>query len=116
MTITRKPRGKMAAADTAQSAAGFIEAAPLAPSAPVPPPAEAETETETPMAGREPVSKPSKKDKKRKDKKKKHKKKEAVLIRFEDGQLERIDAVAETLGLSRAAWVRMVVSKALSRG
>lgn len=114
MTITRKPRGKAAAADTAQSAAGFIEAAPLAPSAPVPPPAEAETET--PMADREPVSKPSKKDKKRKDKKKKNKKKEAVLIRFEDGQLERIDAAAETLGLSRAAWVRMVVSKALSRG
>lgn len=114
MTITRKPRGKMAAADTAQSAAGFIEAAPLAPSVPVPPPAEAETEV--PMTDQEPVLKPSKKDKKRKDKKKKNKKKEAVLIRFEDGQLERIDAVAETLGLSRAAWVRMVVSKALSRG
>ncbi|MEA4839150.1 MAG: hypothetical protein VB101_12800 [Rhodospirillaceae bacterium] len=114
MTITRKPRGKAAAADTAQSAAGFIEAAPLAPSVPVLPPAEAETEA--PMTDREPVSKPSKKDKKRKDKKKKNKKKEAVLIRFEDGQLERIDAAAETLGLSRAAWVRMVVSKALSRG
>lgn len=114
MTITRKPRSKVAIADAAQSAAGFIEAAPLAPSSPIPLPAEAETDAS--MADREPVSKPSKKDKKRKDKKKKNKKKEAVLIRFEDGQLERIDAIAETLGLSRAAWVRMVVSKALTRG
>ncbi|HIJ39181.1 MAG TPA: hypothetical protein HPP80_09835 [Rhodospirillaceae bacterium] len=56
--------------------------------------------------------KPSGKDKK---KKKKDKKKEAVIIRFEDEQLGKIDLQAEKLGLSRAAWVRMIVAKALSK-
>lgn len=53
------------------------------------------------------------KKKKKKEKKEKKAKKEAVLIRFEDAQLAKIDAQAESLGLSRAAWVRMVVAKAL---
>ena len=47
-------------------------------------------------------------------KKKKDKNKEAVIIRFEDQQLTAIDSSAEALGLSRAAWVRMVVAKALA--
>lgn len=56
--------------------------------------------------------KPKDKDKK----KKRHKKsKEAVLIRFEDDQLTAIDESAAALGLSRAAWVRMVVAKALGK-
>lgn len=50
-----------------------------------------------------------------KDKKKKGKKKEAVIIRFEDSQLAGIDANADALGLSRAAWVRMVVARALGK-
>jgi hypothetical protein len=51
---------------------------------------------------------------KRKDRK--SKKKEAVIIRFDDQQLPLIDARADALGLSRAAWVRMVVSQALTQG
>ncbi len=51
-----------------------------------------------------------------KAKKKKAKKKEAVIIRFEDNQLAGIDAAAQALGLSRAAWVRMTVARALSAG
>lgn len=54
-----------------------------------------------------------KKKKDKKEKKAKKAKKEAVLIRFEDAQLAAIDSQAEALGLSRAAWVRMVVAKAL---
>lgn len=50
-----------------------------------------------------------------KGKKKKHKKKEAVIIRFEDAQLLEIDSSADALGLSRAAWVRMVVARALAK-
>ncbi|WP_146002733.1 hypothetical protein [Telmatospirillum siberiense] len=50
-----------------------------------------------------------------KAKKKKHKKKEAVIIRFEDAQLAGIDTSADALGLSRAAWVRMVVARALAK-
>jgi predicted DNA binding CopG/RHH family protein len=59
----------------------------------------------------------SKEKEKEKDKgkKKKDKKKEAVLIRFEDAQLTEIDANADALGLSRAAWVRMVVARALAK-
>ncbi|MTJ81066.1 MAG: hypothetical protein F8N37_08615 [Telmatospirillum sp.] len=49
-----------------------------------------------------------------KGKRKKDRKKEAVLIRFEDDQLQQIDSAADQLGLSRAAWVRMVVAQALS--
>lgn len=51
--------------------------------------------------------------KKKKDKEKDNKKKEAVIIRFEDRQLKQIDAESDALGLSRAAWVRMIVAKAL---
>lgn len=76
-------------------------------------------EPASPVAG-EAEAKPEKKAKKEKgkdkDKKKKKKKKEAVLMRFEDHHLNLIDARAESLGLSRAAWVRMVVAQALSAG
>jgi outer membrane biosynthesis protein TonB len=80
----------------------------------------APTPASAPAAGAEPTllekekkkkSKEKNKDKKRKDKKKK----EAVLIRFEDDQLGKIDSQAGALGLSRAAWVRMVVSQALGK-
>jgi len=54
-------------------------------------------------------------DKKKKKKEKKGKRnKSATIIRFDDGLLPRIDAHAEALGLSRAAWVRMIVAQALS--
>ena len=56
----------------------------------------------------------NKKKNKGKDKKKDKKNKEAVIIRFEMTQLKEIDQQAEGLGLSRAAWVRMVVARALS--
>ncbi len=59
------------------------------------------------------VAKKDRKDKK-KGKKKAKKNKEAVIIRFDDAQLPLIDSEAEALGLSRAAWVRMVVAKALA--
>ncbi|HMA51685.1 MAG TPA: hypothetical protein VKP60_18125 [Magnetospirillaceae bacterium] len=52
-------------------------------------------------------------DKVEKTEKAKRKDKEAVLIRFEDDQLAEMDQRAAALGLSRAAWLRMVVSKAL---
>lgn len=84
-----------------KTAAPLAEAAPAQP-VPEPKPAEAE--------------KPKQKDKKekKKAKKKDKKKKEAVIIRFDDAQLPLIDARAEALGLSRAAWVRMVVATALA--
>lgn len=37
-----------------------------------------------------------------------------TLIRLDDDVLERMDAVAARLGLSRAAYVRLVVSRALA--
>ena len=63
-----------------------------------------------------PADKPKgkKKDKDKKHKKAKKAKKEAVIIRFDDEQLPLIDARADALGLSRAAWVRMVVARALA--
>lgn len=54
------------------------------------------------------------KDKKKKNKKDK-KSKEAVIIRFDDGQLAEIDGRADGLGLSRAAFVRMAVAQALGK-
>lgn len=39
--------------------------------------------------------------------------KEAVIMRFDPNQLAVIDQKAAALGLSRAAWVRMVVAQAL---
>ncbi len=79
--------------------------------------------TVEPVAKDKAVSKPVKAKKKDKaaekvaDKAshKKHKKnKEPVIIRFEDEHLVAINARADALGLSRAAWVRMVVAKALA--
>jgi predicted DNA binding CopG/RHH family protein len=90
-------------------------------------PAAAETEAPVPVAetvvpaedtSRKMKTKTKEKEKdkeKDKAKKKKGKKKEAVIIRFEDSQLSQIDSNAEALGLSRAAWVRMVVSQALAQ-
>lgn len=40
-------------------------------------------------------------------------KKEPVLLRFDDDTLRKIDHDAKRLGLSRAAWVRMVVAERL---
>jgi len=59
-------------------------------------------------------AKKDRKDKK-KAKKKDKKNKEAVIIRFDDDQIPQVDARAEALGLSRAAWVRMVVAQALAK-
>lgn len=70
----------------------------------------AEDATLTPVKEKKEKEKNKDKDK---SKKKKNKKKEAVIIRFEDAQLAGIDASADALGLSRAAWVRMVVARAL---
>ena len=57
--------------------------------------------------------KPKKHKAEKGEKNEKRKDKEAVLIRFEDEQLTQMDERAADLGLSRAAWLRMVVSKAL---
>jgi hypothetical protein len=43
----------------------------------------------------------------------KKQKKEPVLLRFDDHTLRKIDQEAKRLGLSRAAWVRMVVAERL---
>jgi hypothetical protein len=70
-----------------------------------------------PAKGDKKDGKPKKdKKEKKKAKKKEKRKKEAVIIRFEDAHLPQIDAKAEALGLSRAAWVRMVVAQALAKG
>ncbi len=61
------------------------------------------------------ADKKARKDRK-KAKKKEKKNKEAVIIRFDDEQIPQVDARAEALGLSRAAWVRMVVAQALAKG
>ncbi len=42
-------------------------------------------------------------------------KKEPVLLRFDDEALRKIDQEAKRLGLSRAAWVRMVVAERLEQ-
>ncbi|ARJ67873.1 hypothetical protein WV31_20590 [Magnetospirillum sp. ME-1] len=81
-------------------------------------PAAAMPEVPAPKADKKDAkSKKGKKDKKdKKGGKKEKRKKEAVIIRFEDAQLPQIDARADALGLSRAAWVRMVVAQALAKG
>jgi len=118
MTITRRPPRPAATAPakpapvrrkTAPSPEAFIDDAHHP--APLPEPAvAAEPEGKT-KKGKD---KTKTKDKsKGKEKHKKRKDKEAVLIRFEDDQLGLVDERAAALGLSRAAWVRMVVSKAL---
>jgi predicted DNA binding CopG/RHH family protein len=60
--------------------------------------------------------KEKKKKEKEKDKKKKKEKKnkEAVLVRFEQDQLAAIDDRAASLGLNRAAWLRMTVAQVLA--
>lgn len=87
--------------------------APAAPKAPKP--AKPTAEAVVVEKAAEKQDKKDKKDKK-KAKKKDKKNKEAVIIRFDDAQLPLIDGRAETLGLSRAAWVRMVVAQALAKG
>lgn len=143
MTITKKPARPIRATKDKEAEA-FIQAADhpaetspaleQPPAAPAKKPAKAKkaldpapvqaTEAEAapgPAAEPEPKEKKAKdkdKDKsknKDKGKKKKDKKKEAVIIRFEDAQLEQIDTSADALGLSRAAWVRMVVARALEK-
>ncbi|HLN22466.1 MAG TPA: hypothetical protein VK558_00630 [Patescibacteria group bacterium] len=132
MTITKKPaRPGAAHGKKAVEAETFIQAAEHAePVAPVeanpvetaveePAPAEVTPEAETaaePAPKAKKKAKDKEKDKDKDKRKKKDKKnKEAVIIRFEDGQLTQIDARAETLGLARAAWVRMVVAQALAK-
>jgi hypothetical protein len=137
MTITRRPRKPAAAKATADAPAAPAKrrAKPAAKQAAAPEPAtDATAHTIIEGAGQvkaaaviEPVptatlQEKAKKKNKGKDKTKdkdKHKKKakknkEAVLIRFENDQLSQIDGRADSLGLSRAAWVRMVVAQALS--
>lgn len=77
------------------------------------PSVEAPTEPPTVAAPAAPVETKKEKKKDKKGKKKK-KNKEAVLLRFEGDQLALIDQHAEALGLSRAAWVRMIVAQALA--
>ena len=77
----------------------------------------AATTTEDAAVGAPVVAKDKKKDKKKekdKDKNKEKKGKEAVLVRFEREQLAQIDAQATSLGLNRAAWLRMTVAQALA--
>jgi hypothetical protein len=78
-----------------------------------------ESVVQPPMKEKKGKDKTKDKDKEKgkgKEKKKaKKNKKEAVIIRFENAQLDGIDAAAEALGLSRAAWVRMIVSRALAK-
>jgi len=123
----RTPAASRSAARRSKAApAPAPEAASVSPPLPEPAPEpaiETEVVVETPVAEIEADSAPlpeiklgKKKDKKKDKKKEKKVKKEAVLIRFEDSQLAAIDIQAEALGLSRAAWVRMVVAKALAVG
>ena len=129
MTITRRPPRPAASATAAKAptrrrsktAESFIEDA-HHPTVPAPatvdqPEPEPEPKAETAAEEAKPAKKAkekAKKAKKHKDEKdEKRKDKEAVLIRFEDEQLTLMDERAAELGLSRAAWLRMVVSKAL---
>lgn len=132
MTITRRPPRPTTAQATVPTAAAtrrrktaetFIEDA-HHPAAPPDKPDEAPAATPAPIAEEEKSGKKSKlkgkakeklkgKHKPEKAEKAKRKDKEAVLIRFEDDQLAEMDKRAAALGLSRAAWLRMVVSKAL---
>jgi predicted DNA binding CopG/RHH family protein len=117
MTITRRPPRPTAAAAAEpakpavrrkKTAEAFIDDA----HHPAPPPApEPEEPVKSAKKGKDKAK--TKEKSKGKEKHKKRKDKEAVLIRFEDDQLELVDQRAAALGLSRAAWVRMVVAKAL---
>lgn len=44
------------------------------------------------------------------------KKKEPIILRFDEAVIDAIDKEAGKLGLSRAAWVRMIVAQALPGG
>lgn len=126
MTITRRPprptaptAAPLAPARRRKTPESFIEDAqhpapaaeppPPAP-APVPEPVAEERQTKKAKGKKE---KSKAKHKAEKIEKAKRKDKEAVLIRFEDEQLAEMDKRAAALGLSRAAWLRMLVSKAL---
>ena len=118
---TTKPRAKPKAAKKVEKAAdAFIQAADHAPPVTKPrrvkPPAEkvaAALPAEEAVSKGKPKAKDKAKAKGKDKKKKKNKNKEAVIIRFENDQLKQIDSASEALGLSRAAWVRMIVAKAL---
>jgi predicted DNA binding CopG/RHH family protein len=124
MTITRRPPRPAASATPParrrKTPETFIEDAHHAPvpaaEQPAPAPAAVEEDAKTDKKAK---SKGKHKDKDKgkhkadKPEKAKRKDKEAVLIRFEDDQLTEMDQRAAALGLSRAAWLRMVVSKAL---
>ena len=47
---------------------------------------------------------------------KKDEKRMAAVLRFDAALLRRIDAAAKSRGVSRAAWVQMVLSRALDAG
>jgi hypothetical protein len=124
MTITRRPPRPAASAAPVRrkkTAESFIEDAhhpavpePAKTTAPEPLPLPAAAPAEEEKHSKKGKEKGKTKDKsKGKEKHKKRKDKEAVLIRFEDEQLTLMDERAAALGLSRAAWLRMVVSKAL---
>jgi predicted DNA binding CopG/RHH family protein len=129
MTITRRPpRATAPAAPVAptrrkKTPESFIEDAnhptPAAEPAAPAPAALPEPAVEDPRSAKKTKTKGKSKDKSKgkhkaeKIEKAKRKDKEAVLIRFEDEQLVQMDQRAASLGLSRAAWLRMVVSKAL---
>jgi len=130
MTITRRPprptastAAPLAPARRKKTPESFIEdahhrvpaAEPPTPAA-LPEPAvdEEKSAKKTKVKGKSKDKEKSKsKHKAEKIEKAKRKDKEAVLIRFEDEQLAEMDQRAAALGLSRAAWLRMVVSKAL---
>jgi len=125
MTITRRPPRPATAAKPPvrrrKTAETFIEDAhhAVAPAvneepapAPAPVPVEPAEDKKSKSKGKH-KDKPKGKHKADKPEKAKRKDKEAVLIRFEDDQLTEMDKRAAALGLSRAAWLRMVVSKAL---
>jgi hypothetical protein len=40
----------------------------------------------------------------------------AVIVRFDPSLLQRVDAAAKKRGVSRAAWLQFVVSRALDAG
>jgi hypothetical protein len=110
MTITRRPpRNAKPAPRRLKTPESFIESAahPLTAEALLDDAAKpAKKKSKMKAKGKDGKVKLGKTEKKRKDK-------EAVLIRFEDEQLSRMDARAASLGLSRAAWLRMLVAKTL---
>lgn len=86
------------------------------PSLPTHPEVTAKKRAKTVRPDDSPVTEHKKEKGKKKEKKKDKKKKEAVLIRFEKDQLRQIDSRADSLGLTRAAWVRMTVARELAGG